>query len=309
MLVTGATGKLGNAVARQLHDRGEEVVALVRDPDRATELLPAGVAGAVADVREPATLERACEGVGAVVNCMGIFEQWVADEALFERVNATGARNVVRAAREAGARRVVHTSTYDVFHAETGGTVSEAVVADYAKGTPYERSKQLAERLVLEEAEKGIEVVIVNPAGIYGPGPWAEAGWDAAFRDVLLGRLPAAPPGGLTLVLADDAAATHVAALDRGKPGERYIAADGYIEIREMLCHAVELAGHGRKPLPMPFPVARALAAGGEAISRLTGKPPLLTRDQLHFFAWRARADSTKAQRELGIEFTGWREG
>ncbi len=81
---------------------------------------------------------------------MGIFEQWTADPDVFNRVNAAGARDVARAAREAGATRIVHTSTFDVFHAARGGTVSEDGVADYEKGTPYERSKQLAERLVLE---------------------------------------------------------------------------------------------------------------------------------------------------------------
>ena len=86
---------------------------------------------------------------------MGIFEQWFPDPGIFERVNAEGARNVIAAAREAGARRVVHTSTFDVFHAAHGGTVSEAALADYPKGTAYERSKQHAEELVLAEADAG----------------------------------------------------------------------------------------------------------------------------------------------------------
>ena len=86
---------------------------------------------------------------------MGIFEQWMPDPRVFERVNAEGARNVGRGAREAGARRVVHTSTFDVFHAEQGGTVSEDGLADYPKGTAYERSKQRAEELVLGQAATG----------------------------------------------------------------------------------------------------------------------------------------------------------
>lgn len=204
---------------------------------------------------------------------------------------------------------MVHTSTYDVFHAPTGGTVRETELADYEKGTAYERSKQLAERLVLEEAGDDLEVVITNPAGIYGPGPWAEAGWDSAIRDAIRKRLPAVPPGGLSLVWVEDAAAAHLAALDRGRPGERYILADGYAEVKEICAAAVESAGRGRVPLTMPLPAARLLARAGERISNVTGRPPLLGRGQLHFLQWQARADSSRAREELGLDPLDWREG
>ena len=217
-LVTGATGKVGNAVVRALVERGDEVLAFVRDERRARELLPRGIAAAVGDVTDPRSLRSAAEGVEGVFNCMGRFEQWLPDPGTFERVNADGARNVVRAAREAGARRVVHTSTFDVFHAERGGTVREERLADYPKPTPYERSKQRAEQLVLAEAADGVEIAICNPAAVYGPGPWAAAGIDSMLRDALRARLPALPPGGMTLVHVDDAAAGHLAAFEHGEP-------------------------------------------------------------------------------------------
>jgi dihydroflavonol-4-reductase len=216
---------------------------------------------------------------------------------------------VIAAAREAGARRAVHTSTFDVFHAETGGTVSEASVADYPKGTHYERSKQRAEELVLAEAAEGIEVVIVNPSSVYGPGPWQGTGLDRALRDAVRKRLPAVPPGGMTLVHVDDVAEAHLAAFERGRPGERYIAADGYATMREIVAAAVEAAGRGRVPPTMPGPLARGLAGVGEAMSRVIRRPPLLGRGQLHFLLWQARADSSRARSELGVEFTPWRDG
>ncbi len=308
-LVTGATGKVGNAVARALADRGDEVVALVRDPDRARELLQAEIELAPGDVTDPASIRRAAEGVEGAFNCMGIFEQWLPDPARFERVNADGARNVVAAAREAGARRVVHTSTFDVFHAEPGGTVSERAVADYPKGTAYERSKQRAEELVLAEAETGVEVVICNPSGVFGPGPWAEQGLDSLFRDLVRKRLPALPPGGMTLVFAEDVAAAHLAAFDRGRAGERYILADGYASMRELAAATVEAAGRGRVPPTMPVALARAVAGGGELISRAIRRPPLIGKGALTFLLWEARAESDKARAELGVEFTPWREG
>jgi dihydroflavonol-4-reductase len=276
ILVTGATGKIGNAVARRLADRGDEVVALVRDPARARELLPEGIELAAGDVTDLDSIGRAATGADAAVNSMGIFEQWTGED--------------------------------DVFDAPRGGTVSEARVADYEKSTPYERSKQLAERLVLAEAEQGIEAVLVNPAAIVGPGPWAGAGWDGFLLDLLRGRLPVLPPGGMTITWIDDAADAHVAALDRGTPGERYIVADGFATAREVAEVAVAEAGRGRVPPVMPERLARGLARGGEALSRVIRRPPLLPKGQLDFLLWEARADSTKVREELGIEPLDWRE-
>jgi dihydroflavonol-4-reductase len=308
-LVTGATGKVGNAVARQLVERGDEVVAVVRNEAKARELLPEGVRLAHGDVTDPASLRAAAEGVEGVFNCMGLFEQWFPDPGIFDRVNAEGARNVIAAAREAGARRAVHLSTFDVFHAEHGGTVSEAAVADYPKGTPYERSKQRAEELVLADADHGIEVVITNPSSVYGPGPWQGTGLDRAIRDAIRRRLPAVPPGGMTFVHVDDVAEGNLAAFDRGTPGERYLLADGFATMREMLSVAVEEAGRGWVPPTLPVPLAKGMATAGESVSRLIGKPPLLGSGQLHFLLWGARADSSRARSELGVEFTPWQEG
>ncbi len=312
VLVTGATGKVGSAVARRLADRGDEVIALVRDVAAAREALPAGVELARGDVTDPASVREACEGIEGVFNCMGIYEQWLPDDSRFEQVNAQGALNVITAARQAGARRAVHTSTFDVFHAETGGTMTEADLADYPKGTAYERSKQRAEELVLAEARAGspdFELVIVNPTSVYGPGPWHSAGLDGGIRDAIRRRLPAVPPGGMTLTYVDDVADGHVSAFDRGRPGERYILGDGFATMREIVATAVEEAGRGFVPPTMPVPLAKALASGGERLAGLIGRPPLLGRGQLHFLLWQARVDSAKARDELGIEFTPWRDG
>ncbi len=94
--------------------------------------------------------------------------------------------------------------------------MTEENLADYPKGTAYERSKQHAEELVLKEAGEGTEVVIVNPAGVYGPGPWAGSGLDSAIRDAIRRRLPGVPPGGMTFAYVDDVTAGHLAAFEQG---------------------------------------------------------------------------------------------
>src|SRR4051794_38305777 len=125
-LVTGATGKVGHATARALLAAGHDVWALVRDPARATGVVPTGVEMVRGDATQPATLPPALEGCDLVFNAMGLPEQWLADPDAFERVNARGTESLVRAARDAGVRRVVHTSTIDVFHTEPGGRFDES---------------------------------------------------------------------------------------------------------------------------------------------------------------------------------------
>ena len=308
-LVTGATGKVGHAIASALLDRGDQVRALVRDPKRAASILPAGSESVRADITDAESLVAAVEGCELVFNSMGMPEQWVRDEAIFDRVNAVGSQQLAIAAKGAGARRFVHTSTHDVFHADTGERFDETMVADYPKGTAYERSKQHAEELVLAERD-GMEVVILNPAGVYGPTPSPTPSFEnGIFEPVVRKRLPAVPPGGSGYAYVEGVAAGHLLAADRGADGERYILADGYASFREMAETVREVAGRGRVPPVMPVPIARAVASIGAGVSRVIRRPPLLPKGQLTYILWQARPDSSKAQRELGWRTTPLDEG
>jgi dihydroflavonol-4-reductase len=309
VLVTGATGKVGHAIASALLERGDHVRALVREPARAARVLPAGIEPVNGDVTDPHSLAAAVEGCELVFNSMGLPEQWVRDQAIFERVNAQGSGELARAAKRAGVRRFVHTSTHDVFDAERGQLFDETMLAHHPKGTPYERSKQHAEELVLAERD-GMEVVILNPSAVYGPGPSASVSFDKGiFEPLVKKRLPALPPGGSGMVFTGGVASGHLLAAEKGKDGERYILADTYADFREIAESVVRLAGRGRIPPRMPVPVAYAVSGLTEGISKLTRRPPLAPRGQLHYFLWQARPDSSKAQRELGWRATPLEEG
>ena len=306
--MTGATGKVGNAVARALHARGDTVRVLVRDPARASGVVPDGVEVARGDVTDPGSVRAAVDGCEVVFNAMGLPEQWLSDAGDFDRVNARGTENLVRAAREAGVRRVVHTSTIDVFHAETGERFDETRLADYPKGTAYERSKQHAEELALQ-ARGDMDVVFVNPAALYGLGPGAVSLETTLIEPIVRKRLPALTPGGMGVVFSEGAAAGHLLAAERGRDGERYILCDRHVTLRELAAAAKRVAGKGFVPPVLPVPAAKALAAAGEAIARLTGVTPLISRGQLHFVLWNAAPDSSKAQDELGWEPTPLEDG
>jgi nucleoside-diphosphate-sugar epimerase len=300
VLVTGATGKVGHAIASALLDRGDAVRALVRDPKRAASILPAGIEPMRGDATDPDSLPAAVEGCELVFNAMGLPEQWVRDEAIFERVNAAGSGELASAAKRAGVRRFIHTSTHDVFAAESGERFDETMLATESKGTAYERSKQRAEQLVLAERD-GMGVVVLNPSGVYGPGPSSSVSFDQGmFEPLVRKRLPALPPGGSGLAFTEGVAAGHLLAAEKGKDGERYILADTYAPLRELAETVVRVAGRGRVPPTMPVPLARAFAGAGEAVSRVIRRPPMLSRGQLYYFRWQARPDSSKAQSELG---------
>ncbi len=272
VLVTGATGKVGNAIASALLDRGEQVRALVRDPKLAASVLPAGVEPIRGDATDAESLAAAVDGCELVFNAMGMPEQWVKDEGIFDQVNALGSGALAAAAKRAGVRRFLHTSTHDVFHAESGERFDETMLADYPKGTAYERSKQHAEELVQAERD-GMEVVILNPAGVYGPTPSPTPSFEnGLFEPVVRKRLPAVPPGGTGYAFVEGVADGHLLAAERGADGERYILADGYAPFREIAQTVKQVAGRGRVPPVMPIPVARAISATGRG--SLAGHPP-----------------------------------
>jgi nucleoside-diphosphate-sugar epimerase len=296
-------------VTHALQARGDDVVALVRDPAKARPLLPSGTSLARGDVTDPPSVRAALEGCELVFNAMGIPEQWVRDEGVFERVNARGTETVVRAAREAGVRRVVHTSTIDVFEAEPGGRIDESRVASTPKNTAYERSKQHAEELALAARGAGMELVMVNPSALYGPGPGSVSLDKQIFEPVSRGRLPALTPGGMGVVHARGAAAGHLLAAERGRDGERYILSDRHVTLRELAQTVVRVAGRGRVPPVMPVPLARATAALGDLLAARFGLTPLISRGQLEFLLWNAAPDSTRAQEELGWEPTSLEDG
>jgi dihydroflavonol-4-reductase len=308
-LVTGATGKVGYATARALIAAGHETVALVRDPARAARVLPAGVEPLAGDVTDPLTLSRACTDCELVFNAMGLPEQWLAQPDEFDRVNALGTENVVRAAREAGVRRVIHTSTIDVFDAPPATRFDESRVADYPKPTAYERSKQRAEELALAAAGE-MELVFVNPAAVYGPGPPGSASLERQlFEPLVRGRLPALVPGGFGVVFSEGVGAGQLLAAKRGRPGEHYILCDEHLTLHDLAETIVRIAGRGRVPPVVPVAVATALAAVGETIARIIRRPPLVARGELAFLLWNAVPDSSKAQRELGWTPTPFDDG
>ena len=238
----------------------------------------------------------------------GMPEQWASDERIFDRINRYGTANVLDAALRGGVRRVIYTSTMDVFFAPPGGTVVETAIDPRPKASAYERSKQAAEREADIRLAAGLDVVFVNPAAVYGPSP-VHVGLNSLIIRLLTGRVPMLPPGGLSVAYVSGVADAHVAAAERGRSGERYLLADTFVTTSDLAHHVAREGGLKRLPPTAPPALARGFAAFLAPFARRLGFTPMLAPGQLSFLLWRAAADSTKATRELGFTPTRLTEG
>lgn len=314
VLLTGATGLLGNAIARLLLGEGRPVRALVRNPSRAAAIVPTGCELVAGDVTDAASVMSAAKGCRVVYHAAGLPEQWLADPREFERVNVDGTRNVVAAAEAAGATRFVYASTIDVFRfAPPGQPFDESELDPAPKATFYERSKQEADRIVTAATAKGLPAVFLHPAGIYGPGPLTSPGTNHLIADLVRGKVPMLLPGAIPVVYSDDVALGHILAERKAPVGARYILSESthsLTDIAAMVSRAVARTGRASKvPPTMPIAVAKVVAAVGEFVSGFTGRPPLLPKGQLEFLQYGAVPSGAKASRELDWKPRSFEQG
>jgi len=300
VLLTGATGLLGNQLARALVAEGRALRTLVRTPEKARAVLPPGCEVIAGDVCDAGSVRRALEGCEVVYHAAGLPEQWLPDADRFRQVNIEGTRNLVEAALAAGVRRFVYASTIDVFAWQPGVPFDESRIDERPKPTAYERSKQEADRVVVAALERGLAAVFLHPSAIYGPGPAGSPGLNDLLRDLLRGAIPMLLPGGMPLVFGADCARGHILAEQRAAVGARYILSESYWTLAEIARAVHALRPAARVPRMMPLWVAQAVAAVGEVVARALGKPPLIPRGQLHFLGSHAVPVAERARRELG---------
>lgn len=310
VLLTGATGLLGNAIAKLLVAEGRRVRALVRNPQKAKAVVPADCELVTGDVTDAASVRAAAQGCEVIYHASGLPEQWLADEDEFHRVNVEGTRNLVAAAKEAGVSRFVYASTIDVFRfAPPGQPFDESELDPSPKATAYERSKQAADRLVTSAVAEGLPAVFLHPSGIYGPGPLTSPGTNHLIADLVQGKVPMLLPGAIPVVYSEDVARGHLLAEKLAPIGGRYILSESTHSLTAIAEAVKKKTGRGKVPPVMPIAIAKAVAAVGELVSGFTGKPPLLPKGQLEFLQYGAVPSGAKAVRELGWQPRSFDEG
>jgi nucleoside-diphosphate-sugar epimerase len=299
-LVTGATGFTGGHLARGLAARGHTVRAFVRDAERARDLQTAGIGLAVGDLRDRRALESAVQGIDVVYHVAAIYRQAGVSADTYRAVNATAVRELIEAARGAGVKRVVHCSTVGVHGDIEHPPASED--APLKPGDVYQDTKLEGERLARETGDRlGIEVTIVRPTGIYGPG---DRRLLKLIGGVARGRFPMLGSGEIYyhLTYIDDLVEAFRLCGEQSAAANRtYIIAGGEVTtLNDLVALIADVAGV--KPPSLHLPVWPFWAAGAvcEVMCVPLGIEPPLFRRRVDFYTKSRSFDITRARQELG---------
>jgi dihydroflavonol-4-reductase len=301
--VTGATGFLGSHVARVLADGGAGLRLLVRPTSNLKNLAGLGAEIAHGDLRDPASLETAMSGCDTVFHVAADYRLWVRDPAQMYGANVEGTRAILEAARHHRVRRVVYTSSVATIGFRSDGRAADedspVSLADMIGH--YKRSKFLAEQIALEAGGSGLEVVVVNPTTPVGEQDVKPTPTGRIVVDFLKRKFPAYVETGLNLVDVRECARGHVAALEMGKSGQRYILGGEDLTLKQILDKLAAITGLPSPKIKLPYVAAFAAGIVDEAITGvLLRREPRATVDTVRMGKKKMFASSAKAQRELG---------
>ena len=305
VVITGASGFIGSAVARAVHSKGAHVVALVEPGADCRNLEPVGADRVVADIRDADAVRAACAGARFVFHLAAIYRFWARDPRIFYDVNVGGTLNVLGAVRAAGCERLVFTSTVGVLGLDRAGDgvpIDETCYADIAHlfGL-YKRSKFVAEHEVLRACAEGLDVCLVLPTFPLGPGDVAPTPTGKVVRDFLNGKMPGFVDTVLNVVHVDDLALGHVAALERGSRGRSYVVGGENMAMHDILRTLADCTGLRVPRLRVPLRlVVTAGAASSLVQGRLLRREPLVPLEAAQMSATKMMFSDERARAELG---------
>lgn len=303
VLITGASGFVGSAVLRELLRGGFTVKALVRPGSPYKDLMAPGVQFVEGDLRDAASLRPACAGCRVLFHVAADYRLSLWNSASVFATNVIGTRNIMEEALRAGMEKVVYTSSVATLECRR-----DDALADEAASLPvhkaigaYKRSKIIAEELVLDMVrERALPATIVNPSTPVGPRDIRPTPTGRVIVAAASGGIPIYVDTGLNLVHVDDVASGHLAALRRGRIGERYILGGENIPFSQMLAEIAASVGRSPPRYRIPWYLAMPAAVAGEAGAYLTAKEPLATWTGVRLARHRMFFTSAKAEQELG---------
>ncbi|MBV9523231.1 MAG: NAD-dependent epimerase/dehydratase family protein [Alphaproteobacteria bacterium] len=311
-LVTGASGFVGSAVARRLIAAGFAVRALLRASSDRRNLEGLAISAHTGSLEDASGMGAALAGCSHLFHVAADYRLWVPDPERMFRVNVEGTRHLMEAALAAGVERIVYTSSVATLGLRTDGNPADEAtpsgIADMIG--PYKQSKFRAEEVVKRLIiERQLPAVIVNPSTPVGPRDIKPTPTGRMILEAASGRMPAFVDTGLNLVHVDDVAHGHLLAAEKGRVGERYILGGENLSLAAILAMVAALAGRKPPRLRLPIGPLMPVAMAAEALARLTGKEPFVTRDGLRMARKRMYFSSAKAESELGYAPRAAREG
>lgn len=304
--VTGATGFIGSAVVRRLLARGTSVVAFAEPGASLANLDGLDVEIIEGNILDPEALKRGMKGCDAVFHLAAIYKLWLPDNKLMYDVNVEGTKNVMFAALDAGAERVVHTSSIAAVGLSEDGQLSDETTEFnyWDMANHYIRSKWLSERDALRFASEGLNVVAVNPAFPFGERDIAPTPTGSFIVEALNHRVPGYTEGGFNAVDVDDVAECHVLAADKGRVGERYIAGGHNVTYKEFYDAVTAIAGVKPVKRKLPTALVHGMAWAMERYADYKQQAPRITLKAARYASRKVWFDTSKAHDELGMPLT-----
>ncbi len=311
IVVTGATGHVGNALVRHLISGGQAVCALVLPDDDLRPLAGLDVDIVYGDVTDLASLESAFAGADIVFHLAGIVTIMPGMEKVLQRVNVGGVRNVAAACRAAGVRRLVYTSSVHAIAEPPPGTAideSQPFDPDRVLGD-YARSKARATLLLLEEVGKGgLDAVICCPTGIIGPGDYGISNVGQLILDFASGHLKSYVSGAYDFVDVRDVARGLSLAAEKGLKGRHYVLSGAQVQVLELMRELEKDIGHPAPTYRIPSAIARAAGVLASVYYRLLRRRPVFTAYSIDVLRSNSQVSSARARQELGFNSRPWQE-
>ena len=304
VFLTGATGFVGSHVARAFAAQGARLRLLVRPTSRLDNLAGVPAETVVGDLRNPDSFRAALGDCEVLAHVAADYRLWVREPKAMYAANVEGTRNLLAMARELGVAKVVYTSSVATMGFREDGTIVD-------ENTPvslgdmighYKRSKYLAEQEAVSAARNGQHVIVLNPTTPIGPSDIKPTPTGQIIVDFLNRKFPAYVDTGLNLVDVGEVARMHVEALDRARPGERYILGGENFSLKQILDKMSAITGIPSPTVEVPHAVAMAFAFFDEMFTgRLRRKEPRATVEAVRMGRKKMFASSAKAERELGF--------
>jgi len=311
VLVTGATGFVGSAVAKHAQAAGFDVRVTYRKSSPRGNLEGQGFELAEADMRDPAAMQRAMAGVRYLFHVAADYRLWAPDPEEIVRTNVDGSRTVMEAALAAGVEKIVYTSSVATLrvHGATVPVGEDAAMTESEAIGAYKRSKVAAERVV--EAmirEQHLPAVIVHPSTPIGPGDIKPTPTGRLIVQAASGKMPAFVDTGLNFVHVDDVAAGHLAALRLGPVGRHFVLGGDDVSLRVLLGTIADICGRQPPRVELPRWPLYPLAMIAEAAAKVTKREPFVTVDGLNMSRYKMFFSSARAQAELGYTARPYRD-
>jgi len=308
--VTGSTGLLGSNLVKQLLEQGHEVVALARSPQKAAQLLGTSTRLRVVqgDMEDIAAFAHAMQDSDVLFHTAAYFRDYFTRGdhwPMLEKINVTGTIDLLTRAEQLGVKKAIYVSSSGVIGTQDGGTVDESSPPGPLQQTNlYFKSKVMAEQRLLEWMKlHSMPVVQILPGWIWGPSDAAPTSAGQLALDFLNRKLPAVIEGRVNVVDARDVTQAMIAAVERGRNGERYIISNRLMTLAEVMKTLAQVSGVAAPRGYVPYRMALLMAYASEAMARLRGNDTLITVQGVRTLQDRATLSSARAVRELGATF------